>query len=92
VPRGGDLGKEFAVALIGFLIVGIIAGWLAGRIMSGGGFGLFGNMVLGVVGALVGGHVLGLLGYGGGGFIADLLVATAGAAGVLALVRVIKRA
>jgi uncharacterized membrane protein YeaQ/YmgE (transglycosylase-associated protein family) len=80
------------VALIGFLIVGILAGWLAGRLISSGGFGLVGNMVLGVVGAVVGGHVLGLLGYAGGGFLADLVVATAGAAGCLALVRVLKRA
>jgi uncharacterized membrane protein YeaQ/YmgE (transglycosylase-associated protein family) len=80
------------MSLIGFLIVGIIAGWLAGKLMSGGGFGLVGNMVLGVVGAVVGGHVLGIVGIRGGGVIADLLVATAGAAGVLALVQVIKRA
>jgi uncharacterized membrane protein YeaQ/YmgE (transglycosylase-associated protein family) len=80
------------MSLIGFLIVGLIAGWLAGRLMSGGGFGLVGNIVLGVVGAVVGGHVLGLIGYGGGGFVADIIVATLGAAGLLALVRVIKRA
>jgi uncharacterized membrane protein YeaQ/YmgE (transglycosylase-associated protein family) len=80
------------LSVIGFLIVGLVAGWLAGRIMSGGGFGFIGNTVLGVVGAVVGGHVLGLIGYGGGGFIADILVATLGAAGLLALVRVIKRA
>ena len=80
------------MALIGFLLIGLVAGWLAGRIMSGGGFGLLGNMVLGVVGALVGGHVLGLLGYQGGGVIANLVVATLGAIGCLALVRVVKNA
>lgn len=80
------------MSLIGFLLVGLIAGWLAGKLTSGGGFGFVGNMVLGVLGAVVGGHVLGLIGYGGGGFIADIVVATLGAAGVLALVRVVKRA
>lgn len=80
------------MSVIGFLIVGLIAGWLAGKIMSGGGFGLLGNLALGVVGAVVGGHVLGFVGYGGGGFFANLVVATLGAIGCLALVRVIKRA
>jgi uncharacterized membrane protein YeaQ/YmgE (transglycosylase-associated protein family) len=80
------------MSLIWFLLIGLLAGWLAGKLMSGGGFGLVGNMVLGVVGAVVGGHVLGLIGITGGGFIADLLVATFGAVGVLALVQVLKRA
>jgi uncharacterized membrane protein YeaQ/YmgE (transglycosylase-associated protein family) len=80
------------MSILGFLVVGLIAGWLAGRIMSGGGFGLLGNIVLGVVGALVGGHVLGFVGYAGGGFFANLVVATLGAIGCLALVRVIKKA
>ena len=80
------------MALIGFLLIGLAAGWLAGRIMSGGGFGLAGNLVLGVVGAIVGGHVLGLLGYAAGGPVANLVVPTLGAVGCLALVRVIKGA
>lgn len=80
------------MSLLVFLLIGALAGWLAGKLMSGGGFGLVGNVVLGVVGAVVGGHVLGMVGIRGGGLIADLLVATAGAAGVLALVQVIKRA
>lgn len=80
------------MTLVGFLLIGLLAGWLAGRIMSGGGFGLLGNMVLGVVGAVVGGHVLDVVGYRGGGPIADLVVATLGAILFLALVRVIKKA
>ncbi|MCC7281297.1 MAG: GlsB/YeaQ/YmgE family stress response membrane protein [Acetobacteraceae bacterium] len=80
------------MGLIWFLLVGLLAGWLAGKLMSGGGFGLVGNVVLGVIGAVVGGHVLGMLGIRAGGIIGDVLVATLGAAGVLALVRVLKRA
>jgi uncharacterized membrane protein YeaQ/YmgE (transglycosylase-associated protein family) len=78
--------------VIYFLLIGLLAGWFAGRIAAGGGFGFVGNLVLGVLGAVLGGHVLGLVGYGGGGFFADLVVATLGAIGCLALVRVIKRA
>jgi len=48
--------------LIGFLIIGLIAGWLGGKIMRGGGFGLVGNLIVGVIGALVGGFTFGLLG------------------------------
>ncbi|TFH49879.1 MAG: GlsB/YeaQ/YmgE family stress response membrane protein, partial [Lysobacterales bacterium] len=41
--------------LVAFLIVGIVAGWIAGNLMKGGGFGLVGNMIVGVIGALLGG-------------------------------------
>lgn len=44
-----------------FLIVGTISGWVAGKIMKGGGFGLLGNLIVGIIGALVGGFVLGAL-------------------------------
>lgn len=53
--------------LIGFLIIGLIAGWLGGKIMRGGGFGLVGNLIVGVIGALVGGFTFGLLGLTAGG-------------------------
>jgi uncharacterized membrane protein YeaQ/YmgE (transglycosylase-associated protein family) len=48
--------------LIIFLVIGAVAGWIAGQIMRGGGFGLFGNFVGGVIGALIGGWLFGLLG------------------------------
>ena len=56
--------------LILFLAIGVAAGWIAGQIMKGRGFGLVGNMVVGVVGAFLGGHLLGLLGISGSGLIA----------------------
>jgi uncharacterized membrane protein YeaQ/YmgE (transglycosylase-associated protein family) len=76
-----------------FLIIGIVAGWLAGQIMKGGGFGLVGDLIVGVIGALLGGWLFGLLGVSaGGGLIGALITATIGAVVLLFLVRLIKRA
>ncbi len=60
--------------------------------MKGRGFGLVGNMVVGVVGAFLGGHLLGLLGIAGSGLIGSLLVAVVGAIVLLAIMGVLKRA
>ena len=75
-----------------FLIIGIVAGWLAGQIMKGGGFGLLGDLVVGVIGALLGGWVFGLLGIEAGGLLGALITATIGAIILLFLIRLIKRA
>jgi uncharacterized membrane protein YeaQ/YmgE (transglycosylase-associated protein family) len=53
--------------LVIFLAIGAVAGWLAGILMKGGGFGLLGNIVVGVIGAVLGGFVFGLLGISAGG-------------------------
>jgi uncharacterized membrane protein YeaQ/YmgE (transglycosylase-associated protein family) len=79
-------------ALIYWLVVGIVAGWLAGKIMKGSGFGLLGDLVVGVVGAFLGGWVFGLLGIGAGGIIGSILTALIGALLLLFLVRIIKGA
>jgi uncharacterized membrane protein YeaQ/YmgE (transglycosylase-associated protein family) len=79
--------------LLWFLIVGLIAGWLAGTLVKGGGFGLIGDLVVGVIGAILGGYLFGLFGVGsGGGLIGSIIVATIGAVVLLFLVRLIKRA
>ena len=78
--------------LIVFLLIGLIAGWLAGRIMRGGGFGLLGDLVVGIIGALLGGWLFGLLGLSAGGFLGQLIVALVGAIVLLFLLRLIKRA
>ena len=79
--------------LIWFLIVGLIAGWLAGVLVKGGGFGLLGDLVVGVIGALVGGYLFGILGIGSnGGLIGSIVVATIGAVVLLVIVRAVKRA
>ena len=70
-----------------FFAIGAIAGWLAGALTKGGGFGLLGNIVVGIIGALVGGFVFGLLGISAGGLIGSLITATAGAVILLFLVK-----
>ena len=79
-------------ALIWFLLVGLIAGWLAGRVMRGGGYGVVGDMIVGVIGALLGGWLFGLLGISAGGLIGSIIVAFVGAVILIALLRVIRRA
>ena len=76
-----------------FIIIGAVAGWLAGNIMRGGGFGLLMNIVVGVVGALVGGWVFDLLGIGtGDGLIGSLITALVGAILLLWVISLFKRA
>lgn len=74
-----------------FLLIGLAAGWLAGQIMKGGGFGLLGDLIVGVIGALVGGFLFGLLGITATGLIGSLTTATIGAIVLIALLRAIKR-
>ena len=78
--------------LIGLLVVGLIAGWLAGKIMKGAGFGLLGDLVVGILGAFVGGWLFGLLGIGAWGFLGRIVVATVGALALLYVVRLLKKA
>lgn len=74
-----------------FLIVGMAAGWLAGKLVKGRGFGLAGDLALGVVGALVGRALFFALGLPGGGVLGALIVATIGAVLLLYVVRLIQR-
>lgn len=78
--------------LLWFLIIGIVAGWLAGHLMKGSGFGLIGDLVVGVIGAFIGGWLLGVLGLFATGLIGRLVTATIGAVVLLLIVRVLKRA
>ena len=78
--------------LIWFLLVGLVAGWLAGRIMKGKGFGVLGDMVVGIIGAVVGGWVFGLLGFATTGILGRLVTATVGAILLLYVVRLVKKA
>lgn len=80
------------VNLIYFLIIGLIAGWLAGQIMKGRGFGLGGNLVVGVIGALVGGFLFGVFGVSTSGTIGSLVTATVGAVVLLWVVGQLKKA
>ncbi|EGV17617.1 GlsB/YeaQ/YmgE family stress response membrane protein [Thiocapsa marina] len=76
-----------------FLLIGAVAGWLAGLLMRGGGFGLLGNILVGIVGAVIGGFLFGLAGISlGGGMIGSLITAVIGAAVLLLVVGLIKKA
>ena len=79
-------------SLIWFLLIGLIAGWLAGQVMKGGGFGIIGDMIVGVIGAFIGGWVFGLLGISAGGLIGSLITAFVGAVILILLLRLIRRA
>jgi uncharacterized membrane protein YeaQ/YmgE (transglycosylase-associated protein family) len=80
-------------ALLIILLIGAIAGWLAGLIVKGYGFGIIGNIVVGIVGALIAGFLLPRVGLSmGGGIAASIISATIGAVVLLLLIRVIKRA
>ena len=75
-----------------FILVGLVAGWLAGMLVKGGGFGVIGDIIVGVLGALVGGFLFGFLGFsGGGGLLGSIVVATVGAVVLIFVLRVIKR-
>lgn len=76
---------------IAFLIIGALAGWIAGNVMKGKGFGLLGNMLVGIVGAFVGGFLFGLLGLASYGFIGSLVTATVGAIVLIYVVSLIKK-
>ena len=79
-------------SLIIFLAIGAVAGWLAGLLMKGRGFGLLGNIVVGIIGAVVGGFLAGILGIAATGIIGSILLATAGAAVLLFVIGLIKKA
>jgi uncharacterized membrane protein YeaQ/YmgE (transglycosylase-associated protein family) len=81
-------------ALIIWLIVGAIAGWLAGMVVKGGGFGLIGDIVVGIVGAFIAGWLFPQIGIPlfGGYFIGAIVDAFIGAVILLIVIRLIKRA
>ena len=78
--------------LIWWVVVGLVAGWAAGRIMKGGGYGAVMDIVLGIVGAVVGGWLVGILGIHVGGLIGTIIVAIFGAVFLIWLTRLIKKA
>jgi len=79
--------------IIAWLIIGAVAGWLAGVIVKGGGFGLIVDIIVGIVGALIGGWLAGLLGITiGSGWISSIITAIIGAVILLFIVRLFRRA
>lgn len=79
------------MSLMAFIIIGVVSGWLAGVLVKGGGFGLLGDLILGVVGAYIGSHLIAVLGvHVGRGMVGQIIVATLGAATLLFLARLIR--
>ena len=79
--------------IIAWLIIGALAGWLAGLLVKGGGFGLIGDIVVGIVGAFIGGWLAGVLGISvGSGFVASIITAIIGAVILIVIVRAVRRA
>ena len=74
--------------IIAWIVVGLVAGWLAGVVMKGGGFGLIGDLIMGLIGAFVGGIVFSLITGGGtAGFWGSIVVAFIGAVILIAIIR-----
>ncbi len=78
--------------LLWFLLVGLVAGWLAGVLVKGGGYGVIGDIVIGIIGAVIGGYLFGVTGLGVGGLFGTILVATMGAVILIVILRLIRRA
>lgn len=75
------------------IIVGLIAGWLAGQAMRGGGYGILVDILLGLVGGVIGGWLFGAMGASaGGGIVGSIIVSFVGAVILVALTRAIRRA
>jgi uncharacterized membrane protein YeaQ/YmgE (transglycosylase-associated protein family) len=77
------------LALLWWIIVGLIAGALAGMVMRGGGFGIVGDIIVGILGAIIGGFLAGLLGIGSSNIIVSIIIAFIGACILIAILRAV---
>ncbi len=82
-------GFNYGPGIIGWLIIGAIAGWLAGTVMKGGGYGLVGDIIVGIIGAFIGGFILSLFGLGANGWLTTLITAFIGACILIAILRAV---
>ena len=78
-------------SILGWIFIGIIAGWLAGVITHGGGFGLIADLFLGLIGAVLGGWIFSKLGIAFGGWVGSLAAATVGAVTLVGAARLVAR-
>ncbi|GIW07189.1 MAG: transglycosylase [Dehalococcoidia bacterium] len=78
------------MSIVLWLLVGLIAGWLAGMVVRGAGFGIIGNIIVGIIGALIGGFLFGIFFPGSAlGFMGSVIVAFIGAVILLALLNLV---
>ena len=76
--------------MIWSLVIGLISGWLAGMISRGGGFGIWGDLVVGVIGSFIGGFVFNLMGLSAYGIIGSIISSTIGAIILLGVIRMFR--
>ena len=77
---------QYERGLIGWIVIGLIAGWLAGKISRGAGYGCVTDIILGLIGSVLGGWLFMKLGIFGGGFLVSLAAATVGAVIIVSVV------
>jgi len=74
-----------------FIVIGTVAGWLAGTLMKGGGYGFVVNAILGIIGGVFGGWIFGVLGIGIGGDFGSFITSVVGAMAILFIARLFKK-
>lgn len=79
------------MVFVWFILIGLVAGFLAGLVLKGRGFGIVGNIIVGVLGAIIGGFLAGALGIAATNILGQILVATGGAIVLLILISFVKR-
>lgn len=77
-------------SLLIFLFIGLIAGWLAGMLVKGRGFGMLGDILVGIIGAVIGGWIYGQMGFSSYGFLGAVLMAFVGAVVLLVIIKLIR--
>jgi uncharacterized membrane protein YeaQ/YmgE (transglycosylase-associated protein family) len=80
-------GVAISSSLLGWIVIGLLAGWIAGEVSRGAGFGCLGNLAIGLIGSILGGWIFSRLGIWGGGFVYSLAAATVGAVVLVLLAR-----
>jgi uncharacterized membrane protein YeaQ/YmgE (transglycosylase-associated protein family) len=81
------------MGFLAWIVVGLIAGWLAGQVMKGGGYGVLVDVILGLLGGVLGGWIFTMLGiWPGGGLIGSIIVAFVGAVILVLITRLLKKA
>jgi uncharacterized membrane protein YeaQ/YmgE (transglycosylase-associated protein family) len=78
-------------SLIIWLVVGVVAGWLAGLVMKGSGYGVLGDLIIGLIGAVIGGFLFSAIGWSSGGLLGSILVAFVGACVLIFAVRFLRQ-
>ena len=82
-------GVTISQSLVAWIIIGMLAGWIAGEVSRGSGFGCIGNILIGLIGSILGGWIFSKLGIFGGGFLYSLAAATVGAVVLVAIARLL---